>query len=121
MIPSFRATLPRPAFAGERSSPNIPSSPRLVRGQHEPVEPERLTWTARLTAEMAGVHGSFQLPWASVVGAQSAVIPAATPGSGAITLKFADGNKLDLAFSGNYGGFRAALTRLPRTLPGLSR
>jgi len=84
------------------------------------LDADALTWTATLAANFRGVRGSFTFPWDAVVNAQAAAIPAATPGSGAIALTFADRTKLDIAFSGNYGGFRAALTRLPRTLPGLA-
>jgi hypothetical protein len=79
-----------------------------------------LTWTASVAANLTGVKGSFTVPWSAVVRAQAAVVPAATPGSGAIGLGFADGSSLDLAFAGNYRGFRAALTRLPHPLPGLA-
>jgi hypothetical protein len=83
------------------------------------VDELSVTWTARWDAGLAGVHGSFTLPWTAVVRAQAAAIPAATPGSGAVALTFADSKKLDMAFAGNYPGFRATLTRLPRPLPGL--
>lgn len=78
-----------------------------------------VTWTARWDAGLAGVRGSFAFPWTAVVKAQAAAIPAATPGSGAVALTFADSKKIDIAFAGNYPGFRATLTRLPRPLPGL--
>jgi hypothetical protein len=84
------------------------------------VDADGLTWTASLAANLSGVKGSFTLPWSAVVKAQAAAVPAATPGSGAIALGFADGSTLDLAFAGNYRDFRAALTRLPRVLPGLA-
>jgi hypothetical protein len=84
------------------------------------VGTEGLTWTASAAANLSGVKGSFTVPWSAVVKAQAAVVPAATPGSGAIALGFADGSTVDLAFAGNYRGFRAALTRLPRALPGLA-
>ncbi len=85
------------------------------------VDGQGFTWTARWDARLAfsGVQGSFTLPWTAVVKARAAAIPAATPGSGAIALTFADSKKLDIAFAGNYPGFRATLTRLPRPLPGL--
>lgn len=83
------------------------------------VDPENLTWTARWDATLSGVRGSFVLPWTAVVVAQAASLPASTPGSGAIALTFADAEKLDIAFAGNYPGFRAAITMLPRPLPGL--
>jgi hypothetical protein len=85
-----------------------------------------LTWAARwdggglaFLGLGAGVQGSFVLPWTSVVRAQAAAIPTATPGSGAIALVFADDSKLDIALAGNYPAFRAALTLLPHPLPGL--
>jgi hypothetical protein len=83
------------------------------------IGPDTLTWTANQAAGMAGVTGSVALPWTSVVSARAAVIPASTPGSGAIALTFADGSKLDLACAGNYRGLRSALTRLPGPLEGL--
>jgi len=83
------------------------------------LDRDGLTWTATLAANFSGVRGSFSVPWSAVTKAQAASIPAATPGSGAIGLTFADGTKLDLALAGTYGGFRAALTRLSESLPGL--
>jgi len=84
------------------------------------VDGQGLTWTATWVAGLGGVRGSFVLPWSAVVKAQAAAIPSATPGSGAIGISFADGTKLDVAFAGNYAGFRAALTRLPEPIPGLA-
>jgi hypothetical protein len=83
------------------------------------IDRDGLTWTANWAATLGGVRGSFALPWASIVRAQAAAFPAPTPGSGAIALSFADSTKLDMAFAGTYPSFRAALTRLPRPLPGL--
>ncbi len=76
-------------------------------------------WTANWAAGIGGVRGSVTLPWTAVVKAKTAAVPAATPGSGAIILMFADDTKLDFALAGNYSGFRATLTRLPRPIPGL--
>ena len=83
------------------------------------VHPDNLTWTARWDAALSGVRGGFELPWTAVVKAQAGIIPAAGPDSGAIAFTFADDEKLDIAFAGNYPGFRAAITLLPRPLPGL--
>jgi len=102
----------RPGAARRRSGRGAPGT--LV------VTPDLLEWTAGLAAELGGVKGSFSVPWSSVVRAQAAAIPAATPGSGAIAFTFADRSKLDVAFTGDYRGFRAALTRLPRPLPGVA-
>jgi hypothetical protein len=84
------------------------------------LDQEGLTWTANMTAELMGVKGAFTLPWTSIVRAQAAPIPSGVPGSGAIAATFGDGSKLDLALSGNYAGFRAALTRLQTPLQGLA-
>lgn len=84
------------------------------------LDQDGLTWTANMTAELMGVQGAFTLPWTSIVRARAAAIPSAVPGSGAIAATFGDGSKLDIAFSGNYAGFRAALTRLQTPLRGLA-
>jgi len=105
-------TVKHPAAARRRPAKGVPGD--LV------LEKDGLTWRAALAAELAGVTGEFTLPWTSVVRAQAAPIPSATPGSGAIALTFGDGSKLDIALSGNYSGFRAALTRLPVPLKGLA-
>ncbi|MGH9126199.1 MAG: hypothetical protein ACRDZ8_15960 [Acidimicrobiales bacterium] len=105
----------------------VVSRPALAMARHRPargavgdvvVDPENLTWTARWDAALSGVRGSFVLPWTAVVRAQAASIPTSS-GSGAIALTFADAEKLDIAFGGNYPGFRAAISMLPRSLPGL--
>jgi hypothetical protein len=105
-------TVRRPAVARRHPDRGAPGD--LV------LDQDGLTWTANMTAEMMGVKGAFTLPWTSIVRARAAPISSAVPGSGALAATFSDGSKLDIALSGNYRGFRAALTHLQTPLRGLA-
>ena len=84
------------------------------------VDQDGLRWTANWNMHVRGVSGWFELPWSAIVNARAVPVPAATPGCGGVALLFADANKLDVAFIGTYPSFRAALTRAPIAVPGLS-